>query len=152
MIARAREAVAAFVNARAPAEIAFGLNATSFIRLVSLAIGQTIEPGRNRFILTDLDHGLQTVRNECRAHNEQFLATGPGELLHPHIAEGAYPFAVQAALEPYGPVAILQFATFGQFARGPMALHLVTGGMSTVLLTLAKTGGDRAIIQFTLKA
>ena len=33
MIARAREAVAAFVNARAPSEIAFGLNATSFIRV-----------------------------------------------------------------------------------------------------------------------
>ena len=37
MITRAREAVGAFVNARAPAEIAFGLNATSFIRSISLA-------------------------------------------------------------------------------------------------------------------
>src|SRR4029079_16624147 len=42
MIARTREAVAAFVNARAPNEIAFGLNATSFIRSISLAVGQTL--------------------------------------------------------------------------------------------------------------
>src|SRR5271167_2962526 len=35
-IARARASVAAFVNARRPEEIAFGMNATSFIRLISL--------------------------------------------------------------------------------------------------------------------
>ncbi len=56
MILSAREKVAAWVNATDPSEIAFGMNATSFIRLVSLAIGQTIEPARNQFILTDLDH------------------------------------------------------------------------------------------------
>src|SRR4029077_4857900 len=39
MIARARASVAAFINARRPEEVAFGLNATSFIRLISLAIG-----------------------------------------------------------------------------------------------------------------
>src|SRR3954466_16106525 len=39
MIARARQSVAALVNARAPEEIAFGLNATSFIRAISLAVG-----------------------------------------------------------------------------------------------------------------
>ena len=55
MIARARASVAAFVNARRPEEIAFGLNATSFIRLISLAIGQTLET-RNEIIITDLDH------------------------------------------------------------------------------------------------
>jgi cysteine desulfurase family protein (TIGR01976 family) len=56
MILSAREKVAAWLNAGDPCEVAFGMNATSFIRLVSLAIGQTIDPARNRFILTDLDH------------------------------------------------------------------------------------------------
>ena len=55
MIARAREAVAAFVNARAPGEIAFGLNATSFIRSISLAIGQALGD-RPEIIVTELDH------------------------------------------------------------------------------------------------
>jgi cysteine desulfurase family protein (TIGR01976 family) len=58
-IARARASVAAFVNARRPEEIAFGMNATSFIRLISLAIGQTLdqnEGNRNEIIITDLDH------------------------------------------------------------------------------------------------
>ena len=54
-IARARESVAVFLNARDPSEIAFGMNATSFIRLVSLAIGQTLKE-RNEIIVTDLDH------------------------------------------------------------------------------------------------
>ncbi len=54
-IARARASVAAFVNARRPEEIAFGMNATSFIRLVSLAIGQTLGR-RNEIVVTDLDH------------------------------------------------------------------------------------------------
>lgn len=55
MIARARASVAALINARDPNEIAFGMNATSFIRLVSLAIGHTLGE-RNEFIVTDLDH------------------------------------------------------------------------------------------------
>jgi len=42
-IARARQSVADLVNARDASEIAFGMNATSFIRLVSLAIGQTLD-------------------------------------------------------------------------------------------------------------
>lgn len=54
-IARARETVAMFVNARDPSEIAFGMNATSFIRMVSLAIGQTLDR-RNEIIVTDMDH------------------------------------------------------------------------------------------------
>ena len=52
---RARQAVADFVNARHPNEIAFGMNATSFIRLVSLAIGQTLG-ARNQIVVTDMDH------------------------------------------------------------------------------------------------
>ena len=55
MIARARSSVAAFVNARRAEEIAFGMNATSFIRLVSLAVGQTLGE-RYEIIITDLDH------------------------------------------------------------------------------------------------
>ena len=54
-IARARETVAAFVNARRPEEIAFGMNATSFIRTISLAVGQTLQE-RNEIVVTDLDH------------------------------------------------------------------------------------------------
>ena len=54
-IASARQAVADLVNAWDPNEIAFGMNATSFIRLVSLAIGQTFA-SRNEVILTDMDH------------------------------------------------------------------------------------------------
>jgi cysteine desulfurase family protein (TIGR01976 family) len=54
-IAHARESVADFLNARDPSEIAFGMNATSFIRLVSLAIGQTLGQ-RNEIVVTDMDH------------------------------------------------------------------------------------------------
>lgn len=54
-IARARENVAVFLNARDPSEIAFGMNATSFIRIVSLAIGQTLLE-RNQIVVTDMDH------------------------------------------------------------------------------------------------
>lgn len=54
-IQHARAAVAAFLNARRPEEIAFGMNATSFIRLVSLAIGQALA-ARREIVVTDLDH------------------------------------------------------------------------------------------------
>jgi cysteine desulfurase family protein (TIGR01976 family) len=54
-IQRARASVAAFLNARRAEEIAFGMNATSFIRLLSLAIGQTLG-ARDEIIVTDLDH------------------------------------------------------------------------------------------------
>lgn len=54
-IARARQSVADLVNARDPSEIAFGMNATSFIRLASLAIGQTLGK-RNEIIVTEMDH------------------------------------------------------------------------------------------------
>jgi len=51
----ARERVATFINARRPEEIALGMNATSFIRLVSLALGQMLAE-RNEIVVTDLDH------------------------------------------------------------------------------------------------
>jgi len=55
MVLRARHSVADLVNARDVSEIAFGMNATSFIRLVSLAIGQTLSQ-RNEIVVTDMDH------------------------------------------------------------------------------------------------
>src|SRR5213593_770647 len=55
MIARARASVAAFVNASGADEIAFGLNATSFIRAISLAIGQTLGR-RQEIVVSELDH------------------------------------------------------------------------------------------------
>jgi len=55
MIARAREAVAMFLNARYADEVAFGMNATSFLRLVSLAIAESLRE-RPEVIVTDMDH------------------------------------------------------------------------------------------------
>jgi len=54
-VGRGRQSVADLVNARSPQEIAFGMNATSFVRMVSLAIGQSLGE-RNEFIVTDMDH------------------------------------------------------------------------------------------------
>jgi len=51
----ARQSVATFLNARDPREVAFGMNATSFIRLVSLAIAEILGK-RKEIIVTDLDH------------------------------------------------------------------------------------------------
>lgn len=55
-VAEARESVAILINAARPEEVCFGMNATSFIRMVSLAIGQTLGPGRNEIVVTDIDH------------------------------------------------------------------------------------------------
>jgi len=41
-IARARQSVADFLKAGHPREVSFGTNATSFTRLVNLAIGQSL--------------------------------------------------------------------------------------------------------------
>jgi cysteine desulfurase family protein (TIGR01976 family) len=54
-ILRARQSVADLVNAYDSSEIAFGMNATSFIRLISLAIGQSLSK-RREIVVTDLDH------------------------------------------------------------------------------------------------
>ena len=54
-IARGRQSVADLLNARDPSEIAFGMNATSFIRLVSQALGQMLG-SRDEIIITDMDH------------------------------------------------------------------------------------------------
>jgi len=59
-IAQARASVALLVNARHADEISFGMNATSFMRLISIAIGQSLgdnrENDRREIIVTDLDH------------------------------------------------------------------------------------------------
>ena len=58
-VADARESVTILINAFRPEEICFGMNATSFIRLVSLGIGQMIagaKDGRDEIIVTDMDH------------------------------------------------------------------------------------------------
>ncbi len=59
-IAQARASVALLVNARYADEISFGMNATSFMRLISIAIGQSLgdhpESARREIIVTDLDH------------------------------------------------------------------------------------------------
>jgi cysteine desulfurase family protein (TIGR01976 family) len=54
-IARARASVALLVNARHSDEISFGMNATSFMRNISIAIGQSLSD-RREIIVTDLDH------------------------------------------------------------------------------------------------
>ncbi|HET7496728.1 MAG TPA: cysteine desulfurase-like protein [Candidatus Eisenbacteria bacterium] len=54
-IAAAREAVAAFLNARSPEEIVFGLNSTSLIRTVAEAVRPLFSAG-DRVIVTQLDH------------------------------------------------------------------------------------------------
>jgi cysteine desulfurase family protein (TIGR01976 family) len=56
VINEARAKVALFLNAADPGEIAFGMNATSFIRIVSLAIAQMVQPERCEIVVTDLDH------------------------------------------------------------------------------------------------
>src|SRR5262249_51365273 len=55
VIVRARTAVADLVNAAEPNEIVFGLNGTSFMRLVSQTIAEQGGP-RNEIIVTELDH------------------------------------------------------------------------------------------------
>jgi len=54
-IDRGRRSVADFLNARDSSEVAFGMNATSFIRIVSLAIGQSLAD-RKEIVITDMDH------------------------------------------------------------------------------------------------
>src|SRR5215467_1158497 len=85
-IAQARTSVALLVNARHRDEISFGMNATSFMRLISIAIGQSLKD-RREIIVTDLDHEANIAvwlaleregakilwwhfRDDCRLHPE----------------------------------------------------------------------------------
>lgn len=54
-IREARQAVADFLNATDPSEVSFGMNGTSFLRLISLGIGQDLEL-RPEIVVTDSDH------------------------------------------------------------------------------------------------
>jgi selenocysteine lyase/cysteine desulfurase len=54
IVAQARRSVCDFVNAYNPDEIAFGMNANSFIRMVSLGVGQPSATGPRSS--TDMDH------------------------------------------------------------------------------------------------
>lgn len=54
-VADGRVSVGLLVNAYRPEEISFGLNATSFIRLVSLGIARMLDE-RNEIVVTDMDH------------------------------------------------------------------------------------------------
>jgi cysteine desulfurase family protein (TIGR01976 family) len=56
VIAAARGRVATLLGADDAAEVAFGMNATTFIRMVSLALGQTLHGQRDEIVVTDLDH------------------------------------------------------------------------------------------------
>jgi cysteine desulfurase family protein (TIGR01976 family) len=56
VITEARGKVATFLGGDNPDEVAFGMNATTFMRLVSLAIGQTIRSPRDEIVITDMDH------------------------------------------------------------------------------------------------
>jgi cysteine desulfurase family protein (TIGR01976 family) len=55
LLAHARSSVADLLNAPDPREISFGMNATSFIRLVSLAIGETLGE-RSEIVISNFDH------------------------------------------------------------------------------------------------
>lgn len=93
-IQRARSNVAAFLNARRPEEVAFGMNATSFVRLVSLAIGQGLGE-RNEIIVTDLDHeaniatwlALERMGAKCRWWRARADASLHIEDLQPLLSE-----------------------------------------------------------------
>lgn len=50
-----RASIATLINARRPEEVALGMNATSFIRTISLAVGQSLKE-RNEIVVTNLDH------------------------------------------------------------------------------------------------
>lgn len=90
VIAQARESVGLLVNARHPDEIAFGMNSTSFMRLVSLAIGQSLRGNRRcEIIVTDLDHEaniatwLALEREGAKILWWQARDDGSGLRLHP---------------------------------------------------------------------
>jgi cysteine desulfurase family protein (TIGR01976 family) len=56
VVSEARAKIAAFLGADDPREVCLGMNATSFIRLISLAVGQTLTSERDEIVVTDLDH------------------------------------------------------------------------------------------------
>ena len=88
-VADARESVALLINAYSPAEICFGMNATSFIRLVSLGIGQMLArarrdhrhrhgPRRQHRHLAGAGAGRREVRLVAHARGRQSACRRPG--------------------------------------------------------------------------
>lgn len=55
LIDATRDRLGTFVNAYEREEVVLGMNATSFIRQASLAIGETLRPG-DEIVVTELDH------------------------------------------------------------------------------------------------
>ena len=115
IVAQARQSVADLLNAADPSEIAFGMNATSFIRLVSLAIARTLDT-RNEIIVTDMDHEanvatwmalqregakivLWKMREDARLHVEdlQALLTPSTRLVACTVASNAIGAVVDVA-------------------------------------------------------
>jgi cysteine desulfurase family protein (TIGR01976 family) len=54
-ISSGRSSIAMLLNARRSEEVALGMNATSFIRTISLAVGQSLGQ-RDEIVVTDFDH------------------------------------------------------------------------------------------------
>jgi cysteine desulfurase family protein (TIGR01976 family) len=55
-VSRVRSKIADFLGAGDPREVCLGMNATSFIRQVSQAMGQTLGRVRSEIVVTDMDH------------------------------------------------------------------------------------------------
>ena len=120
VVATAREKVATWVNAYDASEICFGMNATSFIRLVSLAIGETLKPERDEIIVTDLDHDANIatwralgrvgariswwrMRDDGRLHVEDLVPpspSAPGSSPAPPSPTRSAPWSISPAWVP----------------------------------------------------
>lgn len=122
-VAAARASVALLVNAYDPAEISFGMNATSFIRLVSLGIGQTLGD-RPEIVVTDLDHdanvstwlALEQIGAKCvfwRMRNDGTLHV---EDLAPLLSERTRLVACTAASHALG--TLVDIASVAAMAHG----------------------------------
>jgi cysteine desulfurase family protein (TIGR01976 family) len=126
----AREAVADLVNANRPEEVCFGLNATSFIRLVSLGIGKDLKE-RNEIVVTDMDHDANistwsaleeygakirvwNMRSDYRLHVEDLL---------PHINQRTRLVACTATAHAIG--TIVDVAAVGEIAHAAGAEFFV---------------------------
>jgi cysteine desulfurase family protein (TIGR01976 family) len=88
VIDEARRDMAMFIGAADPREIAFGMNATSFMRLVSLAIAPSLQDGRDEIIVTDLDHHANiSTWLELEAHGAKILWWRMREDLKLHLED-----------------------------------------------------------------
>ncbi|HYL13902.1 MAG TPA: cysteine desulfurase-like protein [Terriglobales bacterium] len=110
-IQQARQSVATLLNAREPSEVAFGMNATSFIRLVSLALADILG-ARKEIIVSDLDHeaniatwlALQSKGVEIRWWNMRKDGTLHVEDLEPLLSSRTRLVACAAASNALGSI------------------------------------------------